>query len=218
MRGCRLGQKTLNEHRRVIFNGNGYSEAWEVEAERRGLPNRKCTPDAMIALKDAKNIALMEEFGVLTKTEMLSRYEVEMEHYSKILNIEARTMLKIANKQLIPAATAYMGEVAGAAAAKTAAVEGISTKAETKVLTALSKYTDEMSDATDALQAATDKVSAMDDEAAKAHAFHDEVIPRWMPCVPPPTRPRASSMRITGPCPATAVCCSIPSDFLPRFL
>ena len=170
-------KKTLNEHRRVIFNGNGYSEAWEVEAERRGLPNRKCTPDAMIALKEAKNIALMEEFGVLTKTEMLSRYEVEMEHYSKILNIEARTMLKIANKQLIPAATAYMGEVAGAAAAKTAAVEGISTKAETRVLTALSKYTDEMSDATDALQAATDKVSAMDDEAAKAHAFHDEVIP-----------------------------------------
>ena len=170
-------KKTLNEHRRVIFNGTGYSEAWEVEAERRGLPNRKCTPDAMIALKDEKNIALMEEFGVLTKTEMLSRYEVEMEHYSKILNIEARTMLKIANKQLIPAATAYMGEVAGAAAAKTAAVEGISTKAETKVLTALSKYTDEMSDATDALQAATDKVSAMDDEAAKAHAFHDEVIP-----------------------------------------
>lgn len=170
-------KKTLNEHRRVIFNGNGYSEAWEVEAERRGLPNRKCTPDAMIALKDEKNIALMEEFGVLTKTEMLSRYEVEMEHYSKILNIEARTMLKIANKQLIPAATAYMGEVASAAAAKTAAVEGISTKAETKVLTALSKYTDEMSDATDALQAATDKVSAMDDEAAKAHAFHNEVIP-----------------------------------------
>ena len=103
-------KKTLNAHRRVIFNGNGYSEAWEAEAERRGLPNRKCTPDAMIALKDEKNIELMEEFGVLTKTEMLSRYEVEMEHYSKILNIEARTMLKIANKQLIPAATAYMGE------------------------------------------------------------------------------------------------------------
>ena len=170
-------KKTLNEHRRVIFNGNGYSEAWEQEAERRGLPNRKCTPDAMIALKDEKNIALMEEFGVLTKTEMLSRYEVEMEHYSKILNIEARTMLKIANKQLIPAATAYMGEVASSAAAKTAAVEGISTKAETKVLTALSKYTDEMSDAADTLKAVTDKVSTMEDEAAKAYAFHDEVIP-----------------------------------------
>lgn len=100
-----------------------------------------------------------------------------MEHYSKILNIEARTMLKIANKQLIPAATAYMGEVAGSAAAKTAAVEGISTKAETKVLTALSKYTDEMSDAADALKTVTDKVTAMTDESAKAHAFHDEVIP-----------------------------------------
>ena len=170
-------KKTLNEHRRVIFNGNGYSEAWEQEAERRGLPNRKCTPDTMIALKDEKNIALMEEFGVLTKTEMLSRYEVEMEHYSKILNIEARTMLKIANKQLSPAATAYMGEVASSVAAKIAAVEGISTKAETKVLTALSKYTDEMSDAADTLKTVTDKVSTMEDEAAKAHAFHDEVIP-----------------------------------------
>ena len=170
-------KKTLNDHRRVIFNGNGYSEAWEAEAERRGLPNRKCTPDAMIALKDPKNIALMEEFGVLTKTEMLSRYEVEMEHYSKIINIEARTMLKIANKQLIPAATAYMGEVANTAAAKTAAVEGISTKAEAKVLQALSKYTDEMSDAADELKEVTDKVCALEDESSKAHAFHDEVLP-----------------------------------------
>lgn len=170
-------KKTLNEHRRVIFNGNGYTDAWEQEAERRGLPNRKCTPDAMIALKEAKNIALMEEFGVLTKTEMLSRYEVEMEHYSKIINIEARTMLKIANKQLIPAATSYMGEVANTAAAKAAAVEGISIKAESKVLKALSHYTDEMSDAADDLKEATDKVCALEDESAKAHAFHDEVLP-----------------------------------------
>ena len=170
-------KKTLNEHRRVIFNGNGYTDAWEAEAERRGLPNRKCTPDAMIALKEAKNISLMEEFGVLTKTEMLSRYEVEMEHYSKIINIEARTMLKIANKQLIPAATSYMGEVANTAAAKAAAVEGISTKAESKVLKALSQYTDEMSDAADELKAVTDKVCALEDESAKAHAFHDEVLP-----------------------------------------
>ena len=170
-------KQTLNDHRRVIFNGNGYSEAWEAEAERRGLPNRKCTPDAMIALKDPKNVALMEEFGVLTKTELFSRYEVEMEHYSKIINIEARTMLKIAGKQLIPAATAYMGEVAGSAAAKAAAVEGISTKAEQKVLVALSRYTDEMSDAADELKATTDRVSAMEDECAKAHAFHDEVLP-----------------------------------------
>ena len=170
-------KQTLNDHRRVIFNGNGYSAAWEEEAERRGLPNRKCTPDAMIALKDPKNIELMEEFGVLTKTEMLSRYEVEMEHYSKVINIEARTMLKIANKQLIPAATSYMGDVAGTAAAKTSVSESISTHAETKLLTELSKYTDEMSDAADELKAVTDEVSAMEDEAAKAHAFHDKVLP-----------------------------------------
>ena len=170
-------KQTLNDHRRVIFNGNGYSAAWEEEAARRGLPNRKCTPDAMIALKDPKNVALMEEFGVLTKTELFSRYEVEMEHYSKVINIEARTMLKIANKQLIPAATAYMGDVASTAAAKQTVSESLSTRAETRLLTALSRYTDEMSDAADALKAVTDKVSALEDEAAKAHAFHDEVLP-----------------------------------------
>ena len=170
-------KQTLNDHRRVIFNGNGYSAAWEEEAARRGLPNRKCTPDAMIALKDPKNVALMEEFGVLTKTELFSRYEVEMEHYSKVINIEARTMLKIANKQLIPAATTYMGDVASTAAAKQTVSESLSTRAETRLLTALSRYTDEMSDAADALKAVTDKVSDLEDEAAKAHAFHDEVLP-----------------------------------------
>ena len=172
-----LVKRTIRDHRRVIFNGNGYTAEWEEEAAKRGLPNKKKTPAALPALIEPKNIALMEDFGVLTKVEMESRYEVEMEHYSKIINIEARTMLKIASKQLIPAATSYMGEVASTAAAKTAAVEGISTKSETKLLTALSKYTDEMSDATDALKAVTDKVSALDDETAKAHAFHDEVLP-----------------------------------------
>mgnify|MGYP000151921317 CR=1 FL=1 len=172
-----LIKRTIRDHRRVIFNGNGYTAEWEAEAEKRGLPNKKNTPAALPALIEPKNIQLMEDFGVLTKVEMESRYEVEMEHYSKIINIEARTMLKIASKQLIPAATSYMGEVASTAAAKTAAVEGISTKSEAKLLTALSKYTDEMSDATDALKAVTDKVSALDDETAKAHAFHDEVLP-----------------------------------------
>ncbi|MDD4851157.1 MAG: glutamine synthetase III [Gemmiger sp.] len=170
-------KKTLTEHRRVIFNGNGYSEAWEQEAARRGLPNRKCTPDAMVALKEDKNIALMEQFGVLSKTEMLSRYEVEMEHYAKILNIEARTMLKIAHKQLIPAITTYMGDVANTAAAKAAVSESLSTRAEEKLLAALSGYADEMSDAVDALKAVADKTDAMEDKTAKAHAYHDEVIP-----------------------------------------
>ena len=170
-------KKTLNEHRRVIFNGNGYSEAWEVEAERRGLPNRKCTPDAMIALKDEKNIALMEEFGVLTKTEMLSRYEVEMEHYSKIINIEALTMLEMARKQLLPAVNSYMSELANTAASKLAVSENISVRSETKTLTKLSADADAMSDAVDTLQDAVDASKALPTEAEKAVAFHDNVLP-----------------------------------------
>ena len=86
-------------------------------------------------------------------------------------------MLKVASKQIIPAATSYMGDVASTATAKAAAVEGISTKAEQKLLVELSKYTDEMSDAADALKEVTERVSALEDETAKAHAFHDEVIP-----------------------------------------
>ena len=170
-------KKTLNEHRRVIFNGNGYSEAWEVEAERRGLPNRKCTPDAMIALKDEKNIALMEEFGVLTKTEMLSRYEVEMEHYAKVINIEALTMLEMARKQLLPAVNAYMSEVANTAASKLAVSESISVRSETKTLSRLSADADAMSDAIDTLQDAVDAAKALPSESEKAVAFHDNVLP-----------------------------------------
>lgn len=94
------------------LTGNGYTAEWEAEAERRGLPNKKTAPEALPALIAPKNIALMEEFGVLTKIEMHSRYEVEMEHYSKILNIEALTMLEMARKQLLPAINAYMRVVA----------------------------------------------------------------------------------------------------------
>ena len=170
-------KKTLNEHRRVIFNGNGYSDAWEQEAERRGLPNRKNTPDAMIALKEDKNVALMEEFGVLTKTEMFSRYEVEMEHYSKIINIEALTMLEMARKQLLPAINAYMSEVANTAASKLAVSEHISVRSETKTLEKLSSDADAMSDAIDTLQDAVNAAKALPTESEKAVAFHDNVLP-----------------------------------------
>ena len=90
-----LVKRTIRDHRRVIFNGNGYTAEWEEEAAKRGLPNKKNTPAALPALIEPKNIALMEDFGVLTKVEMESRYEVEMEHYSKIINIEALTMLEL---------------------------------------------------------------------------------------------------------------------------
>ena len=171
-----LIKRTIRDHRRVIFNGNGYTAEWEEEAARRGLPNKKNAPAALPALIDPKNIALMEEFGVLTKVEMYSRYEVELEHYSKIINIEALTMLEMARKQLLPAINAYMSEVANTAASKLAVSESLSVRSETKTLSHLSADADAMSDSIDELQAAVDAAKALSDESAKAVAFHDDVL------------------------------------------
>ena len=173
-----LVKRTIRDHRRVIFNGNGYTAEWEEEAAKRGLPNKKNTPAALPALIEPKNIALMEDFGVLTKVEMESRYEVEMEHYSKIINIEALTMLEMARKQLLPAVNAYMSEVANTAASKLAVSENLSVRSETKALTRLSADADAMSDAVDELQAAVNAAKALSDESAKAVAFHDDVLPK----------------------------------------
>ena len=172
-----LVKRTIRDHRRVIFNGNGYTAEWEAEAAKRGLPNMKNTPAALPALIEPKNIALMEEFGVLTKVEMHSRYEVELEHYSKIINIEALTMLEMARKQLLPAVNSYMSEVANTAASKLAVSENISVRSETKTLTKLSADADAMSDAVDTLQDAVDASKALPTEAEKAVAFHDNVLP-----------------------------------------
>ena len=172
-----LIKRTIRDHRRVIFNGNGYSAEWEAEAAKRGLPNKKNTPAALPALVAEKNIKLMEDFGVLTKVEMESRYEVEMEHYAKIINIEALTMLEMARKQLLPAVNAYMSEVANTAASKLAVSESISVRSETKTLTKLSDDADAMSDAIDTLQQVVDAAEALTSESEKAVAFHDTVIP-----------------------------------------
>jgi glutamine synthetase len=172
-----LVKRTIRDHRRVIFNGNGYSAEWEAEAAKRGLPNKKNAPAALPALIAPKNIALMEEFGVLTKVEMESRYEVEMEHYAKIINIEALTMLEMARKQLLPAVNSYMSEVANTAASKLAVSEDISVRSETKTLTRLSNDADAMSDAIDSLQDAVDATKALPTESEKAVAFHDNVLP-----------------------------------------
>ena len=172
-----LVKRTLHDHKRIIFNGNGYSDEWEVEAEKRGLFNLKTTVDAAPAMTSEKNIALFEEMGVLSRVEVMSRYEVIIEHYAKVLHIEAMTMLEMANKQLIPAATAYMSDVAGAAAAKMAVSEKLSCKAENKVLEKLSAATDAMSDAVDALDAALESAESETDSLEKAKAYRDKVLP-----------------------------------------
>ena len=172
-----LVKRTLHDHKRIIFNGNGYSDEWEVEAEKRGLFNLKTTVDAAPAMTSEKNIALFEEMGVLSRVEVMSRYEVIIEHYAKVLHIEAMTMLEMANKQLIPAATAYMSDVASAAAAKMAVSEKLSCKAENKVLEKLSAATDVMSDAVDALDAALESAESETDSLEKAKAYRDKVLP-----------------------------------------
>ena len=172
-----LVKRTIRDHRRVIFNGDGYSAEWEIEAERRGLPNKKYTPAALPALIAPKNIDLMEEFGVMTRTEMFSRYEVEMEHYAKIINIEALTMLEMARKELLPAVNKYMGDLAATINAKHAVSEKISARAETSLLERLSTDADRMSDAIDHLASAERTAQAITDMTEKANAFHDTVLP-----------------------------------------
>lgn len=173
----KLVKRTIRDHKRVIFNGNGYSAEWEAEAARRGLYNLRSTPDALPHMMDEKNIRLFEDFGVLSKTEVHSRCEVELEHYAKVLHIEALTMLDMARRQLIPAAAGYMSDIASAAAAKQVVAPGISCKAETRILTALSEKTDAMSDAVDALEAAVERAEAMADSLSEARSYHDDVLP-----------------------------------------
>ncbi len=142
---------------------------------------------------------------MLTKVEMESRYEVEMEHYAKVINIEALTMLEMARKQLLPAVNAYMSEVANTAASKLAVSESISVRSETKTLTSLSADADAMSDAVDTCRMPWMPQGSAH-ESEKAVAFHDNVLPQWTLCVPPRTTPRPSAARTTGLCPATARC------------
>lgn len=172
-----LVQRTIHDHRRIIFNGNGYSPEWEEEAARRGLPNNKTTPMALPALIAPKNVALMEEFGVLTLTEMKSRYDVEMEHYVKVLNIEARTMLEMARKQLLPAVVRYTTALAESIQSKKNVCSSLPCRAESKILTQLSARADAMSDAVDALQKAVDDENSYATCGEKANYVCDNVIP-----------------------------------------
>ena len=172
-----LIKKTLKAHKNIIFNGNGYSDEWTAEAERRGLYNLKSTVDALPALLSEKNVALFEEFGVLSPVEVHARYEVALESYAKVLNIEALTMLQMANQELMPAIAAYSSDVAAAAGAKMAVCDCLSVKAETKLLKTLAASADAMSDAIDTLSEARSAAESAGDALSVARAYHDSVIP-----------------------------------------
>ena len=170
-----LVKRTISDHKRIIFNGNGYSAEWEAEAEKRGLANKKTAVDALPAMVSEKSIALFEEFGILSAAEVRARYEVALETYTKTLHIEALTMLDMARKEIVPAVAAYMGDLAATACGKKELSESISVRSETKLLGTLSAHADALSDAVDALQSAVDEAGG--GALAQASYYRDRVLP-----------------------------------------
>ena len=168
-------KQTLTDHQHIIFNGDGYSAEWTEEAAKRGLSNLRTLPDAAPAMIKEKNIALLEEFGVMSRVETKSHYEIKLEQYANLINIEALTMIDMANKQILPAVNAYAADVASNLAIKQDM--GVACKAETKLLKKLSDGADAISDDIDALVEAHDAMIATADVQARGDACRDSVLP-----------------------------------------
>ena len=172
-----LIKETFAQHRRILFGGNGYADAWREEAKKRGLLNLTNSVDAYATFAADKNVALFTRHGVMSETEMRLRREVWFENYAKVINIEAQTMIEMAGRELIPAATAYAAEVASAAAAKETVVPGVDISVETDTVKALSTKTAEAYACLKTLREADAAASAETDNEARARACRDKVIP-----------------------------------------
>ena len=171
-----LIKKNLSEHQRIIFNGNGYSEEWVQEAERRGLPNIGCMVDAIPALTTEKAIRLFGEFKVFTKSELESRAEVKYENYAKTINIEAKTMIDMASKQIIPAVIKYATSLANSI--NTIAAAGVSeVTVQKELLEETSTLLKETQEALKHLMVTEDKAFAMPDGIEQAKFYHESVVP-----------------------------------------
>ena len=170
-----LIKKNFTEHQRIVFNGNGYSDEWVEEAKRRGLPNIGCMVDAVEALTSEQTIELFEKFGVFTKAELESRKEIKYEAYSKAINIEAKTMIDVASKQIIPAIIKYTKELADTVVAVKEAGADASVQAE--LLTEVSGLLAESKKALEALKVVTDQAAAMEEGEDQARFYHFDVVP-----------------------------------------
>ena len=170
-------KKLLREHKRIIFNGNGYSDAWVEEAERRGLPNIRSMVDASRGHPTEKAVKLYESFGVFTTAELESRAEVEYEAYGKMINIEARTMIDMASKQIIPAVIKYTTQLASSLTAVRTACEEADVSVQKELLLETSDKLSEMKVALAALKDILAKASAIKDNKEKAFAYLHEVCP-----------------------------------------
>ena len=171
-----LIKKTIIDHKRVIFNGNGYTDEWIEEATKRGLFNLKSTPDALPQWIAEKNIELFTKYHIFTKEEIESRYEIWLESYSKILNIESNTMVEMVQKDFLPSVFTYIDKVAATAVAKKSVVSDVSTASEGKLIKELSQLADEISTGLETLRADTAKALATEDPLANAKAYQTVVL------------------------------------------
>ena len=173
----KLIRDTFSAHRRIIFNGNGYSEAWVEEAERRGLPNLKCMVDAIPSLVTDKAFKLFGDFGVYTKEELVARAEIEYESYAKSVNIEAKAMINIAGKQLIPAVVRYTTVLAQSLSAVKAACPEADNSVQTELLIEVSDLLSDMKVARAKLEDLVEEYQHIDSMEKRAHFCYDEIIP-----------------------------------------
>ncbi len=172
-----LIKKTYTEHKRIVFNGNNYSDEWVKEAARRGLLNLSSSPDAYDSFIAPKNVAVFEEFGIYSSVEVHSRYEILNEEYSKTVHIEALTLTDMINRQVLPAVESYAAKVAGGVAAKAAVLPELRLTAERSLLTELAELTDELYSSVKELEKLTVEADSYEGSAA-AHFYRNAVIPQ----------------------------------------
>ena len=170
---AKLIKKTFTEHQRIIFNGNGYDDAWVVEAEKRGLCNLKSTADALPAYIASKNVDLFVKHGIYTKGEVQARYEIHVENYTSVIRIEANTMVDMIKHDILPAVSGYATDLCERADCKEAA--GVACRYEKSVAAEVAKLTDELMDACMQLEADVAKIPAAAEEAMQYS--HSVVVP-----------------------------------------
>lgn len=172
-----LIKKLFMEHKRIIFNGNGYTDAWVEEAARRGLPNLKCMVDSIPSLVTEKAVKLFGDFGVYTRTELEARAEIEYEAYAKSVNIEAKTMLDMAGKQIIPAVIKYTTVLAQSLSAVKAACADADVSVQTELLVETSDLLSDMKVAVAEIQDKLEASGKIGDMEKRAHFYYDEIVP-----------------------------------------
>ena len=174
-----LIRRTIHAHKRIIFNGNGYDDAWIKEAtEQRGLLNLRTTPDAMPTLLEKKNVDMLTGLKIFTKAELESRYEIMMENYVKTVTIEAQTMLDMTRKEILPAVAGYTKELTETLAAKRAILPSLPAKYETGTITKLSSLLDQIDAAAEELEKTTLQIKAIDSVTESAFQIRDAMLPR----------------------------------------